>query len=200
MPSASDDLLLAEGDPPSKRVVLRCALHLFVRDGLCETSIRDIATASGYSNPALYKFFASKDALALYLFERCYLRLVSVTRGSQCPDRDFEANLDALLGAFARMIDENLEAVLYVNDTLRIFWPKLSPTAKRSSFLKVVRDLLDQGVRDRSLRRDTDVDLALATLVGAIAQLARMVYFGELKGLAAERIKGIGALFLRGSK
>ena len=64
----------------------------------------------------------------------------------------------------------------------------------------MVRDLLDQGVRDRSLRRDTDVDLALATLVGAIAQLARMVYFGELKGLAAERIKGIGALFLRGSK
>jgi len=195
---ASDDLLLAEGDPPSKREVLRCALHLFVRDGLCETSIRDIAKASGYTNPALYKFFESKEALALHLFERCHLRLVSVTRESQRPDRDFEANLNALLGAFARMIDDNLEAVLYVNDTLRIFWPKLPPSTKRCSFLNVVRDLLVQGVRDRALRRGTDVDLALATIVGATAQVARMAYFGELKGSAAGHVKGLGALFLRG--
>jgi AcrR family transcriptional regulator len=195
---ASDDLLLAEGDPPSKREVLRCALHLFVRDGLCETSIRDIAKASGYTNPALYKFFEGKDALALHLFERCYLLLVSVTRESQRPDRDFESNLGALLGAFARMIDENLEAVLYVNDTLRIFWPKLPPSTKRCSFLNVVRNLLDQGVRERALRRGTDVDLALATIVGATAQVARMVYFGELKGSATEHIKGLAALFLRG--
>ncbi len=72
--------LLAEADPPSKREILRCALSLFVRDGLSETSIRAIARATHYTNPALYKFFPSKEALALHLFERCYAHLFEVRR------------------------------------------------------------------------------------------------------------------------
>jgi len=152
MTTALDSILLAEGDPPSKRKVLRCALHLFVRDGLCETSIRDIAQASGYTNPALYKFFESKEALSLHLFMRCYLRLVSVTRASQRPERGFEANLDALLRAYAGLADDSLEAVLYVNDTLRLFWPKLSPGTRRHSLLAVIHALLKQGVKEGALR------------------------------------------------
>ena len=63
-------------DPPAKREILVAALALFVRDGLCETSIRDIAKESGFTNPALFKHFRSKDHLARFLFERCYLELV----------------------------------------------------------------------------------------------------------------------------
>jgi AcrR family transcriptional regulator len=56
---------LAHDDAPAKKKILTEALRLFVRDGLCETSIRDIARATGYTNPALFKHFASKERLAV---------------------------------------------------------------------------------------------------------------------------------------
>ena len=190
-----DRFFLQDGDPPSKREVLRCALRLFVRDGLCETSIRDIAQASGYTNPALYKFFESKDALALHLFERCYLHLVSVLRASQRRDAPFATNLDALLGAYVALLDDSLEAVLYVSDSLRLFWPKVSPATRRHSLLGVIRNLLTQGVAEGAVRSGTDVELALGTMVGAMAQIARMAYFGEVKVPMAERLTGLRSLF-----
>jgi AcrR family transcriptional regulator len=62
-------------DPPAKREILRAAIKLFGQHGLAATTIRDIAKESGYTNPALYKHFVSKEALALYLFETSHRRL-----------------------------------------------------------------------------------------------------------------------------
>src|SRR5262245_18366786 len=69
---------VAADDPPAKRRILETALELFVRDGLCETSVRDIARASAFTNPPLSKHFKSKDELAEYLLERCYLQLAEL--------------------------------------------------------------------------------------------------------------------------
>src|SRR5215468_3451012 len=178
MHPASTDFFLLEGDAPSKREILRCALHLFVRDGLCETSIRDIAKASGFTNPALYKFFEGKEALALHLFERCYLRLVSTVRGSQ-GRADFATDLDSLLEAYAGLVDENLEAVLFVNDTLRQFWRKLPRATRQHSLIGEVRALVQLGKRTHSAPRALDEELAVAMLLGAMGQIARMAYFDE---------------------
>lgn len=191
----SRDFLLGEGDPPSKREILRCALELFVTKGLCETSIRDIARASGYTNPALYKFFDGKDGLALHLFERCYLRLVSLLRASQRRDAGFEANLESLVTAYAQLADESLAAILYVDETLRLFWPKLPAATRRHSLLSIIRDLLKRAVAEGALRHETDVDLALATMVGTMAQVARMAHFGELRPPMSSQVPGLLRLF-----
>jgi AcrR family transcriptional regulator len=196
MPSASSDFLLLEGDPPSKREILRCALHLFVQDGLCETSIRDIAEASGYTNPALYKFFESKEALALHLFERCYLRLASVIHGSQKRE-DFATDLDSLVRAYARLVDESLEAVLFVNDTLRLFWPKLPKASRRHSLISELRELVARGVETGVVSRAVDKEIAVALLVGTMGQIARMAYFDELGGSLTERVLGMRKLFYK---
>lgn len=198
MKTSSDEFFIAEGDPRSKQEILRCALHLFVRDGLCETSIRDIAQGSGYTNPALYKFFESKNALALHLFERCYLRLVSVIGASQQRSSSFEKNLDVLLAAYGQLVDESLECVLYVNDTLRLFWPKLPQSVRRRSLVDTIRVLLEHGVVEGAIDRDTDLDLAVGLMLGAMAQVARMAYFGEVKGPISNRVAALNALFRGG--
>ncbi len=59
-------------DPPSKAATLDAALSLFVRHGIDATSVRDIASRSGFTNPAIFKHFDSKSDMALCLFERCY--------------------------------------------------------------------------------------------------------------------------------
>lgn len=191
-----DEFFLLEGDPPSKREILRCALELFVRDGLCATSIRDIAQASGYTNPALYKFFESKDALALHLFERCYHRLATAVHDSQ-RRADFEADLEALVSTYARLVDENLDAVLFVDDTLRHFWPKLPKSARRHSLVAEVRALLRRGVASGAVPRDLDEDIAVATVLGAFGQIARMAYFDEIDLPLVDGVPAIRKQILR---
>src|ERR1700761_7040730 len=90
---------VAVGDAPGKAKILVAALKLFVRDGLCETSVRDIAKASGFTNPALFKHFPTKDALALYLFERCYLELFHLISRAIQSENSFAAKQHAILTA-----------------------------------------------------------------------------------------------------
>jgi AcrR family transcriptional regulator len=192
----TDDFFVAEDDPPSKREVLRVALHLFVKDGLCETSIRDIAKASGYTNPALYKFFASKEELAVHLLERCYLRLVSAIRASQRGER-FGDDLDALVDAYARLVDEHLEAVIFVNEQLRPLWRKLPRAARAHSLIDTVQTLITRGVEAGAVAKGTDLDLAAAMVLGTMGQVARLVYFDEIAPPLAQHVSGIRTLFRR---
>src|SRR5215475_14519877 len=87
-----------DGDPPAKRQILRAALKLFSERGLALTSIRDIADESGYTNPALYRHFASKDELALHLFETCHQHVWTSCATALNSAKDFDAKAEAYIG------------------------------------------------------------------------------------------------------
>src|SRR5215470_11131011 len=108
-------------DAPAKRKILVAALGLFVRDGLCETSVRDIAKASGFTNPALFKHFSSKDHLARYLFERCYLQLAQLVSSAIGSQHTFTGKQRAVIDAYLDALDRDPDSVLYVVDWLRYF-------------------------------------------------------------------------------
>src|SRR3984885_8138859 len=91
---------VSNDDPPGKQRIVVAALDLFVRDGLCETSVRDIAKASGFSNPALFKHFPSKEALAIHLFERCYLELYNLITTAIRSENTFATKQRAVIGAY----------------------------------------------------------------------------------------------------
>ena len=59
-PSASP-FFVSEDDPPAKRAIITAALELFATKGVDGVSIRDIAAASGFSNPAMFRHFESKE-------------------------------------------------------------------------------------------------------------------------------------------
>jgi AcrR family transcriptional regulator len=80
---------IREDDPRAKREILRAAIKLFSQHGLAATSIRDIAEESGFTNPALYKHFAGKDELALYLFEACHTRVWASCAAALASAKDF---------------------------------------------------------------------------------------------------------------
>ena len=146
-PDPTRPFYVSEEDAPAKRKILVTALALFVRDGLCETSVRDIAKASGFTNPALFKHFRSKDDLARYLFERCYLELAELVferdrvRGHVC------AKQRAVIEAYLAALDRDANSVLYVQDGLRHFWPKMPDRVRRHSIVGDVRRLLERGPR-----------------------------------------------------
>ena len=122
-------------DPPSKQELLKAALKLFARDGVRESSIRAVAAEAGFTNPVLFKYFENKEALALHLFERCYLRLVREAKSALAEGGSFQARLGRLITRVLELLDESPEAVLFVNEELRRYWPHVSAATRRHSLL-----------------------------------------------------------------
>lgn len=188
---------VAEDDAPAKRRILETALELFVRDGLCETSVRDIARASGFTNPALFKHFKSKDALARYLFERCYLELAELVSTVMAAGGTFAAKQRAIIDAYLAALDRDSNSVLYVQDGLRHFWPKMPDRVRRHSIVGDVRRLLESGRAEGRVARDLDLDMLTAAWIGTLQQFARFRYFGELRQPTRALADGLESLLTR---
>jgi len=188
---------LTPADPPSKRHILESALRLFARRGLHSVSVREIAAEAGYTNPALFKFFATKDALASHLFERCYLRLYDDVATAVGAARDFHGKLRAIVSVYVNRLDEDRDAVLFVEDHLRDFWPQVSPTTRRKSILGLIRRTLELGVAEGAVSSKVNAELLVATLTGTLQQFARMHYFGEFEGKALDHSRELMGILRR---
>lgn len=185
-----------EDDAPSKRALLEASLSLFVQHGLCETTIRDVAEAAGFTNPAIFKFFKNRDALALCVFERCYEALaVRVERAAAEPG--FEARVRAIVMAALEFMDAELDAFLFVNEQLRRFWPETAPAIRRRSIVRLLDELFAHGQASKKIPRGSDRALLTAALIGTLTQFARALYFGEIAGPAVRRAPELTALVLR---
>jgi AcrR family transcriptional regulator len=172
---------VSEQDAPAKRQILVTALELFVRDGLCETSVRDIANASGFTNPALFKHFRSKDDLARYLFERCYLELADLVSSAIASRTTFAAKQRAVIDAHLAALDREPNSVLYVQEWVRHFWPKMPERVRRHSIVGDVRNLLQLGRAEGRVTEDIDIDLLTTAWLGTLQQFTRFRYFGEFR-------------------
>lgn len=177
---------LNEGDAEAKRRILNSALTLFLEKGMCETTIRDIADETGFSNPALYKHFKSKDAVALYLFESCYRGLVKETAKILSNYQGFDARLEAYITAYCALLEFDPRPILYVNDNLRHFWPSLTKSAKAKSILTQQHELIRLGQEEQKVDNSLSLEFAVALLGGTLGQTARMAYFKAMRGRPRE--------------
>ncbi|WP_297361525.1 TetR/AcrR family transcriptional regulator [Acidiferrobacter sp.] len=189
--------LVAPDEAPSKREIVRVALRLFVRDGLCAASLRDIAAASGYSSTVLYKFFESKDALARYLFERCYELVASRLGAAVRPDRDFRGNLRSLIEAAGRLLAAQPAAVLYTSELVRLMWPGAPERLRRHSIVHLLTGLFQQGVDEGVIEDAREIPYLIATLVGSFSQYAKLRTFGEFTGAPEEDAAVLGRIVER---
>jgi AcrR family transcriptional regulator len=180
-------------DPPSKQELLKAALKLFAREGVRESSIRAIAEEAGFTNPVLFKHFEGKDALALHLFERCYLRLVRETLGALGAGGTFRARLGRLVTRLLALIDEAPEAVLFVNEELRRYWPQVSAATRRQSLIGLTTRFFEES----EVTASADRTLLVAAFWGLLGQFARMYAFGEWRGRAVDAGPQIEKLVLK---
>jgi AcrR family transcriptional regulator len=193
---AGASVVAREDDAPSKRALLEASLRLFVQHGLCETTIRDVAEAAGFTNPAIFKFFKNRDALALCVFERCYEGLaVRVERAASEPA--FDARLRAIIVTTLEFMDAELDAFLFVSEQLRRFWPETAPSVRRRSIVRLLDELFAHGEATGKIPRGRDRALLTAALIGTLTQFARALYFGEIAGPAVRRAPELTALALR---
>jgi len=172
-----------EADPPAKRENLRAAMKLFSERGLTATTIRDIAKESGYTNPALYKHFASKEELALHLFETSHRRLWTRSHAAIASATDFGSKLENYIGEVLSLIDDHPEAIAFLSENARVLWPKAGPAVRRQTMIALARSLMSAAPRARK-GSGVHPDIAAASLQGTLAELARMIQVGVVGGPA----------------
>jgi AcrR family transcriptional regulator len=187
--------VLPDDGTPAKQAILKASLQLFVRHGIAATSVRDIAEASGYTNPALFRHFESKEALAGYLFERIFCALRDML--PVVDDTDFKKQLRATLDSYLKFLDADPEATLYLQENLRRFWPGLAPVLRRRSLLAHMRTLIGKGVEQGIIGERENVALLTTAVLGLLGQFARQMYFEEFKGRAQDWLEPLYDLAMR---
>jgi AcrR family transcriptional regulator len=187
---------VGEDDAPAKREILRAALKLFSERGLAATSIRHIADESGYTNPALYKHFGSKEELALHLFEACHRRVWARLNAAVVSATSFEGKLEAYVGRWLELVDEHPDVIAFLSDSARVLWPKASPAVKRQTVIGLARSLAMKAPKRRSMPA-LNPDVAAASLQGTLAEFARMLQVGVVDGPATRWKESLVTLFRR---
>jgi TetR/AcrR family transcriptional regulator, repressor of fatR-cypB operon len=182
-------------DPPAKREILRAALMLFSRRGLAATSIRDIAEQSGYTNPALYKHFESKDELALHLFETCHVRVWTTCAAALAGGQRFDEKLEAFVAAWLGLLDDEPEVLAFLADSARVLWPRAGAAVRRNTMIGLARSLALQSPAVRTSGARIDPDAAAASVQGTLAELGRMIQVGAVAGPARRWRGKLVALF-----
>ena len=175
---------IRENDPPAKREILRAAMTLFSRHGLAGTSIRDIAGESGYTNPALYKHFSSKEELAVYLFEICHRRLWTKCHAAITAAGSFDEKLEGYIGRVLELVDEDPEAMAFLSDSARVLWPLAGAEVRRHTMIDLARSLMAAAPRPGRGKSAINRDVAAASLQGTLAELGRMIQVGAAPGPA----------------
>jgi TetR/AcrR family transcriptional regulator, repressor of fatR-cypB operon len=182
-------------DAPGKRAILTAALELFASKGIEGTSIRDIGAAAGLTNPALFRHFSGKEALAQYLFD-CIYRQFRATLPA-VGEEPFSDQLRATLASYLCFFDADLQAALFLQESLRRLWPQMPAALRRQSLIAHLRALLEAGVAQNRVDAQEDRRLLLAAVLGLLGQFARQLFFKEIEGPAISRLDAIHRLVLR---
>jgi AcrR family transcriptional regulator len=86
--------------PERRAQILEVARELFAREGIDETSMRNIAGRAGVSPAVLYRHFADKDALLFALVEAFFDRLIAAFEAALAGRHDPVERLRALMSAY----------------------------------------------------------------------------------------------------
>ncbi len=174
------------------------ALKLFARQGFHQTSVREIAKASGLPIGTLYTYIKTKEDILNLIYRRIFGifqgRMVYATRDIEDPTRQFQAALEATL----KIYDEFQDVVLLLYQESHA----LSRHAIQSlvdvdrSYVSFLREILERGNRQGQFAVKDPNFIAIAVLfLCAVCALKRW----NLKGYTLpEATEHLGNLILHG--
>src|SRR4029450_7766946 len=97
----------------TKARVERGALTLFVARGVAETTTKEIAMAASIAEGTIYRYFPSKEQLALDLFQRHHPALAEALAEAQRPARGLRAKIEAIVRCYCEWADRDWTLFAY---------------------------------------------------------------------------------------
>jgi AcrR family transcriptional regulator len=160
---------MARNGNQTKELIARTALSLFVEKGIDGATIRDIATAAGIAEGALYRHYASKDALAWDLFSRNFTAFALELRRIEAAQTTLRDKLEAMVRQFCAFFDD--DPVLFSYLLLAQHGQLQKVTAEMPNPVEVLREVLAAGMARGEIPAG-DANVAAAMVLGIVLQVA----------------------------
>lgn len=148
--------------------ILRVATTLFREKGYHRTSLDDIADRVGFTKPAIYYYFDSKEELLFAIVDGVVSGALERVQRIAAQDLSPLERMNAILVENTRVVLEHIDAnTAFYNER-----GLLSPERERMvrdrerAYTNVVREIYIEGVRSGDLL-DIDPNVAISTLLGA---------------------------------
>jgi Transcriptional regulator len=177
----------------TRNLILDTAWRIFLEKGFFDTQMKDITEATGLSRTSLYRYFQDKSDLALALVKRIFDEFLGDEHWLETMDDEGES-LSGLEGLSRylkghwlspRFRSYNLFLAEFdayfagsrVGPGFREELREVFPPSDDA----VLRELIERGIKDGSIRPDLDSHLAYVTVLNAVRALQhRVILRGEL--------------------
>ncbi len=161
--------------------ILVAALKLFAEKGYFNTSLTEIAEASGVKTSAgIYKHFKNKQeiarALYLWIVDRLSVSIDDIRRRSRKPSEQLREIVD-LWFHLTDVAPEVMHFLLVLN--INEFLPDEKPLMETPPFVKIIR-VLQNGIKEGEIKA-IDAQRAYCHFFGIIENTLRQVLMGTLK-------------------
>ena len=152
----------------NKRLTVEKGLELFIKNGVDQTTVKDVATAAGLTERSVYRYFDSKAELILataFLFwERIAKRVEELVSEKSYQGMTGIEQIDIMLRFYANLYMENPDSVRFIlNCETALYNAGISPDIQRrppgrfeDSNSPMVR-AIQAGLADGSVSPDVDV-------------------------------------------
>jgi TetR/AcrR family fatty acid metabolism transcriptional regulator len=153
---------------------LEAALRVFAERGFYNAKVSEVAKAAGVADGTIYLYFKNKDDLLIQLFEDRMDFLI------QRLNEELGRSGGTVVARIRRLILLHLQIASIAPDLAEFITVELRQSSrfvkeydnpKFSEYLRVLRDLVEEGQRDGSIRADLDARLIVRTMFGALDEM-----------------------------
>jgi AcrR family transcriptional regulator len=164
----------------------RAALTLFVARGVAETTTKEIAMAASVAEGTIYRYFPSKEQLALDLFLHHHRALAEALAEAQRPAKGLRAKIDAIVRCYCEWADRDWTLFAYHLLNQHSFLIQVPDGTANP--VTVVREVISQAMKAGEVPR-RNVDLAAASAIGVVLQAATYKVYGRFTGDLSDHVR-----------
>lgn len=164
----------------------RAALTLFVARGVAETTTKEIAMAASVAEGTIYRYFPSKEQLALDLFLHHHQGLAEALADAQRPAKGLRAKIETIVRCYCEWADRDW--TLFAYHLLNQHSFLIQVPDGMANPVTVVRDVISQAMKAGEIPK-RNIDLAAASAIGVVMQAATYKVYGRFTGDLSDHVR-----------
>lgn len=170
----------------TKARVERAALTLFVARGVAETTTREIAMAASIAEGTIYRYFPSKEQLALDIFLGHHRALAEALAEAHRPVTGLRDKIEAIVRCYCEWADRDWSLFAYHLLTQHLFLAMVPDGTPNP--VDVVRAVIVNAMTAGEIPA-RDPDLAAASAIGTVMQPATYKVYGRFEGPLSDHVR-----------
>ncbi len=175
--------------PEKRQRILDAALRVFAERGFYTAKVSEVAREAGVADGTIYLYFENKDDLLIRLFEdRMEYLIRRLNDGIAATGGTVAQRLRRLIHMHLQIAAESPELAEFITVELRQSqkFVKEYGNPRFQEYLKILKDLVEEGQADGTLRRELDARTVVRAIFGALDEMLLTMTLAAKRGRAPD--------------